>query len=128
MDLQTIMHFGFGGGPTPTPGGGGELVNGSAQTGDIMLFVVAMLLCVAAASVIMLRMFKAKKSLEGIGSHVKVSSKKYAIALAVVGAIFALIMSFGMVSANSNSALARNNDATPTNAGPLNVDGEINAN
>lgn len=135
MDLQTVINFVSSTPTPPTPGGGGEgeLVN-AAQTGDALFFIVAMLLCVAAASFVMLRMWKAKKANAYVGAHVAGSSvsagkgaSKSPIALAIIGAIFAILLATTMVSTNSNSALAQNNDRT-TNAGPIVPSkGEINA-
>lgn len=58
MDLTTVINF-VSSTPTPptppTPGGEGELVN-AAQTGDALFFIIAMLVCVAAASFVALKM------------------------------------------------------------------------
>ncbi|MDO5427039.1 MAG: hypothetical protein Q4F54_05110 [Coriobacteriia bacterium] len=138
MDLQTVINF-VSSSPTPptppTPGGGGEgeLVN-AAQTGDAMFFIVAMLLCVAAASFVMLRMWKAKKAHAYVGAHVSASRTSAAgkvakspIALAIIGAVFAILLSTTMVSMASNNAIAQNNDRATSNGPVVPSKGEINA-
>lgn len=55
MNLETVINF-VSSTPTPTPTPGGDPTGGLAQTGDFMFIAIAMLLCVAAASAVAIRM------------------------------------------------------------------------
>lgn len=124
-NLQTVINF-VSSSPSPTPGGGGT--GGTVQTGDMLFIVVAMLLCVVAASFLLIRLRNAKMATAKVGKHASSSSMdntfngKIKVLLALVFGVFAIAAALGMTSINSNSALAQNSEAQVNANEPLSID------
>lgn len=127
--LNTVINFVSDSPVPPGPTPGGDPSGGLAQTGDMWLIVVGMLICVIAVSFAILKMRKLKLITANAGMksirpsrNEKFSGSKFPLIILATSAIFILLFSLMIASFNTNSAIAQNNDQVNEANGPLVID------